>query len=315
MSSLSLIIPIRNRFPLVKRTLASVASQSRKPDRLIIVDNGSNPPVAVALAQELETLRALMPVSIIVCNEEGAPAARNAGLDAADTEWTMFFDSDDIMSASHIANAMAAAESNADADIIGWDAAITDESGQTLRRKNFPSERYLYNAIMHGSLATQCYMARTTLFRNAGGWNLEAKIWNDMELSVRLLLCISSESGFTPRRIIKTPDKAATVSILAHSDSITGSNFSDRAAERDHTLDIIVSYSPTKEITPVLALKRMILAACCRREGNSRIARELYEKSLQEPLSLIHRCALIFAYHYTSMSLPGAARLLMWLFS
>ncbi len=307
MTSLTLIIPMRGRLPLVERTLASVATQTRKPDRLIIVDNGNSPADLAALRVQAERLGQTFSVDIISCSTPGAPAARNAALEVATTEWTMFFDSDDIMLPTHIASACACAEQNPEADIIGWDAVLVNSTGRELRRKKFPTSHHLYHAIMHGSLATQCYMARTDLFRHAGGWNPQARIWNDVELSVRLL-------AHGPR-IIKLTTKEPPVRILVHSDSITGANFSTDAAGRDHTLSLLQSLTPDnpegESFTAILALKRAILAARCRREGRTDLARDLYRRTTEMPISHSHRLLVRFAYHYTALSLPGAARLLL----
>lgn len=303
MNDLTLIIPIRGRFELAKATLASVEAQERLPERLVIVDNGSEPPVSEALAGEIDRLRAKMPVTLADCPTPGAPNARNAGLELADTEWTMFFDSDDIMQPSHIALAMAAAEANPEAAIVGWDAELTDSNGKRLRMKKFPTSDYLFNAVMHGSLATQCYMARTRLFREAGSWNPEAEIWNDVELSVRLLRRIGEE------RIVKTVSGLPTVRIITHANSITGSNFSDGAEKRDHTLDIINGYADDQRTVAILALKRAILAGCCAREGNKEMAKALYTKAIAMPISAFQRMAVRFAYRFTAIGLPGAARI------
>lgn len=306
MSTVSLIIPVHNRWPMAERTFASIAAQTRLPDHLIIVDNNSDADVAENIKATAENLGRIMKVSLVSCIAPGAPAARNAGLKPADTDWTMFFDSDDIMLPDHIAVAMAEAESNSDADIVGWDAVFVDPEGNKLKAKNFPTRHYVYNAVMHGSLATQCYMARTELFRNAGGWNPEAKIWNDMELSVRLLM--------QDPKIVKAHTPHPTVHIVTHPNSITGPDFSSKAAERDHTIDILIAFAEktdNRSLVPILALKRALLAARCQEEGQKVLASDLYTSALTLPLSPIQRLAVWFGFRYTALSLPGAARLLM----
>lgn len=296
---------------MVLNTLKSVESQTRRPDRLIIVDNGSDSATASALRKEADRLNKTMPVTLISCSEPGAPAARNAGLELVETEWTMFFDSDDTMLPSHIASAMTAAEANPGVDIVGWDAVNVGTDGAFQRKKKFPASHHLYHAIMHGSLSTQCYMARTELFRREGGWNPEAKIWNDVELSVRLL-----ETG---PRIVKAHTAEPTVHILVHSESITGPDFSSHAYERDHTIDLLAQYAKThdfgEKLIPVLALKRTILAACCHAEGDRQTAAILYKKALEMPVSGIRLWGLRFAYHYTSLHLSGAPWLLQPIFA
>ncbi len=310
MTTLTLIIPVRGRIHLVLNTLRSVELQTRKPDRLIIVDNGSDMADTAILRAEAERLNRQFPTEIRFCNCPGAPAARNTGIEGVTTEWTMFFDSDDIMLPDHIASACACADKHSDADIVGWDAVIVDNNNRHLRDKIFPTSGFLFHAIMHGSLATQCYMARTQLFLRAGGWNPKALIWNDVELSVRLL-------SLNPK-IVKMATPEPDVLILAHNDSITGKDFSSRASDRNHTIDLLLSFAEKHSfngrLVPVLALKRAILAGCCKQEGADAVADSLYKSALALPINRFQRSAIRFAYRHTAWGLPGAARIVKPLF-
>lgn len=310
MTTLTLIIPVRGRIHLVLGTLHSIELQTRKPDRLIIVDNGNDRADRAILHAEAERLNQQFPTEIRFCDCPGATFARNTGLEGVTTEWTMFFDSDDMMLPDHIASACACADKHSDADIVGWDAVIVDNNNRYLRDKIFPTSDYLFHAIMHGSLATQCYMARTPFFLRAGGWNPKALIWNDVELSLRLL-------SLNPR-IIKMTTPEPDVLILAHTDSITGKDFSSHALDRNHTIDLLLSFAEKHSfngrLAPVLALKRAILAGCCKREGADAVADSLYESALALPINRFQRLAIRFAYRYTAFGLPGAARIVKPLF-
>jgi len=305
MTTLTLIIPVRGRIPLALNTLRSIEMQTRKPDRLIIVDNGSDKADTETLRAEAERLNRYFPTELRRCNCPGASVARNAGLEGVDTEWTMFFDSDDRMIPGHIKSACACADKHPDADIIAWDSVFVDDKNRILRKKKFPASDFLFHAIMHGSLATQCYMARTSLFLRAGGWNPKALVWNDLELSVRLL-------SLNPK-IIKAPASEPDVLILTHADSITGNDFSSRATDRDSTICSLISFAERHSfngrLVPILALKRAILAGCCKREGAAAISSSLYKAALALPINSFQRLALRFAYRYTAFGLPGAARI------
>lgn len=89
----TLILPAFGRQDRLDRALASIAAQTSKPERLIVVDDGSpagisvdvlrNSGVVVDLARHPQNL--------------GAAAARNTGLRLAESEWVSFLDSDDVL--------------------------------------------------------------------------------------------------------------------------------------------------------------------------------------------------------------------------
>ncbi|MGM9859820.1 MAG: glycosyltransferase family A protein [Muribaculaceae bacterium] len=185
-TKISIVIPVRNRADSVCRTLDSIAAQTYRPLRVIVVDNGSTDGSTDAV-QHWASQHCDNNLSLTLLSEAqpGACAARNRGLQAVDTPWTMFFDSDDTMRPEHVARAMAVAEAHPDANIIGWD--VLHHCGSVETRKRFIVKDIVYNNLMHSSFATLRYMARTDLFRRAGGWLLGARLFDDVELGMRLL--------------------------------------------------------------------------------------------------------------------------------
>ncbi|MGM9873279.1 MAG: glycosyltransferase family A protein [Muribaculaceae bacterium] len=185
-TKISIVIPVRNRADSVCRTLDSIAAQVYRPLRVIVVDNGSTDG-STDTVQHWASQHCDNNLSLTLLSEAqpGACAARNRGLEAVDTPWTMFFDSDDTMRPRHIERAMAVAEAHPDADIIGWD--VLHHCGSVETRKRFIIKDIVYNNLMHSSFATLRYMARTDLFRRAGGWLLGARLFDDVELGMRLL--------------------------------------------------------------------------------------------------------------------------------
>jgi glycosyltransferase involved in cell wall biosynthesis len=88
----SVIIPVRNGENTIGRALASLAYQTRRPDEVIIVDNGSRDrTIEVARLWE----RAL-PIKLISCKTPGSGAARNAGIARATSARIAFLDADDV---------------------------------------------------------------------------------------------------------------------------------------------------------------------------------------------------------------------------
>ncbi|OQK15343.1 glycosyl transferase [Methyloprofundus sedimenti] len=86
---ISLIIPTYNRCLLLKRALQSVLEQSRPPDEIIIVDDGSTDNTLDMLNDEFPQL------TIIKQSNKGVSTARNIGIQQSRGNWIAFLDSDD----------------------------------------------------------------------------------------------------------------------------------------------------------------------------------------------------------------------------
>lgn len=88
-ATVSVVIPTFNRASVVTRALESVFLQTRPPDEILVVDDGSNDDTT-------ERVRAAFPgVRLIKQENRGVSAARNAGIRAATGTWIALLDSDD----------------------------------------------------------------------------------------------------------------------------------------------------------------------------------------------------------------------------
>ncbi len=89
MTTVAAIIPTRDRAQLTLRAVASVLAQTRPPDELIVVDDGSRD-------DTLDQLRSTYPgTHMVQLDGQGVSAARNAGIRASNSDWLAFLDSDD----------------------------------------------------------------------------------------------------------------------------------------------------------------------------------------------------------------------------
>ena len=183
-----IVIPVYNRAAVVTATLDSVAAQTARPLRLILVDNNSTDNTAEVL-QRWKDVHASDDFKVDIISEKhpGAAAARNAGLTQVSAPWVMFFDSDDLMRPGHVERALNVADEHPEADIIVWDFIYHAANGREHRRPFIMSDM-LYNNIMHSSFSTQRFMARTELVRHVGDWLTDGRMFDDCELGVRLLL-------------------------------------------------------------------------------------------------------------------------------
>lgn len=302
----SVVIPVLNREDLVTRCLDSVWAQTLRPLDVIVVDNNSTDGTLQRVADWGDARSAFSPDSdfrlrILTEPTPGASAARNRGLAEVETEYTIFFDSDDEMMPVLAESALAAI---GDADIVYWRGDVVGIDGWVTQKPFHRGDllmRHVYNAL----LSTQLYMARTSVFRDAGGWNEEAAVWNDWEIGFRILL-----GG--PRAVAL--DETLT-RIHAQRESITGTSFSGRAGEWERTLDIMVADVERSGLGPrarkrlrrMLLYRGAILAAHYRAEGAEADADRLMDRILDcDMIGFVRKTWLCFLHHYTALGGRGA---------
>ncbi len=86
----AVIIPVYNRAELLLRAVNSVLAQTRPPDEVIVVDDGSTDDPGAALnAPRYKNVR------LIHQSHLGVSAARNRAIESAESDWLAFLDSDD----------------------------------------------------------------------------------------------------------------------------------------------------------------------------------------------------------------------------
>ncbi len=310
---ITVIVPVFNRAGLVERALESIRVQDVRPLRMIIVDNDSTDNSAEVCREwaRKHSDEAGLTIDVIEEKRPGAAQARQTGFEAARSEWVYFFDSDDEMRYGILSAALAEAD---DADIVYWPLIQLDFKEQWSRKpfsKKNQFRRHLYN----GLLSTQAYIVRSDFLRGVGGWNPEAKVWNDWELGVRLLL---------GDPVIKAVEKTGAT-IYPQAESITGLDFHSKHGEWEKTLEMVERRLKALQgerifnrwqlsrtaMLEMVAYRRAILAAHYAREGHGadgdRLLKEAIEKSELTPT---RQRLLKLIYHYTRLG--GRAAYLVW---
>ena len=89
----SIIVPIYNAEKYIKDTIESIIKQSYKNLEIILVDDGSSDNSYSICQNFLYDKR----ITLLSQKNAGAPAARNNGMNIAQGEYLIFFDSDDIL--------------------------------------------------------------------------------------------------------------------------------------------------------------------------------------------------------------------------
>lgn len=301
----SVVVPVFNRQDLVIRCLDSIFAQTYRPIDLIIVDNNSTDNTVPAVKEWMKTHNdSDFRISLLEETFPGAAAARQRGLEAVKTDKILFFDSDDIMHDDLVQRAIYEFHGAGDPDVVLWNGRIIYPDKNVKLLKTKPGN-FFRQHIVHSIFRTQGYMAKTDFIRKCGGWNNNMRVWDDYELGWRI--CLNHP-------VISLINKEL-VTIFHQEQSITGSNFHEKAGQWEKALDEIenmVNLSKEnpcakKRLTAWIDYRRMILAANYLKEGKRDIAANLMNRTLRNSsLSASDKLLLKLLYHYTSCGGRGA---------
>ncbi len=182
-----MVIPTRNRRPLLERSLTCALRQRDVRVEVVVVDDASDDDTPAYLATMDD-----VPVSVLrQAAPTGVAAARNAGLAAARSPWVAFLDDDDLWAPDRLRAQLDELERRPEA---GWacsgavvvDAALGIVGAQRPPApESLPASVLRYNVVPGGASGV---LAATSLVRRLGGFDLGLRILADWDLWIRLAL-------------------------------------------------------------------------------------------------------------------------------
>jgi glycosyltransferase involved in cell wall biosynthesis len=207
----TVVIPTRDRLPLLRRTLASVLRQ-RCSLEVVVVDEASSDGTAAWLAAHpdarVRTIRHSSPL--------GVARARNDGIDAARGEWLAFLDDDDLWAPSKLGSQLDALARDPRAEWSVGGAVSVDEQFRLLRFDDAPPsgrigpEMLKSNCIPGGASGV---MARAELVRRVGGFDTGLSTCADWDLWIRLAFAAPIASVHRPLVAYLVHRRAMTVNV------------------------------------------------------------------------------------------------------
>jgi len=135
-AKVSIVLPTYNRGAFLDEAFQSIREQTLADWELIVVDDGSTDNTRAMV----RTFAASVPqqVHYIYQENQGAYGARNTGLDHVQCEYVAFYDSDDRWLPHHLADCVAALETNPEVDWVYGAGRIVDHAtGRTLAEHTF----------------------------------------------------------------------------------------------------------------------------------------------------------------------------------
>ena len=181
----SVIIPLYNKAPYVKKALETVCAQTYHDYEIIVINDGSTDNSAIIAEDYLNDVEGIS-YQILSQQNAGVSAARNNGVAQASGEYIAFLDADDWWEPTYLERMAQLIEDYSEAGLYGMNY-IYYKPGKTrvaLKCKtgyiNYPKEYYEGSAMMIFTSSSSSMPKR--VFEEMGGFPLGIKLGEDFLL-------------------------------------------------------------------------------------------------------------------------------------
>lgn len=170
---ISVIIPVKNRAQLLRKTLDNLLSQSKRPDEIIVIDDHSTDDFKLVIFDYITDC------TFLNNKGKGPGAARNLGLSVANGKYIQFFDSDDLLSKRKLEVQFEALEKTGADMAYGPYVKATEEADGKWKQEDFvmqafpfSSEHSLTEWMLRGwNAITQACMFRKSFLDQVPIWD------------------------------------------------------------------------------------------------------------------------------------------------
>jgi glycosyltransferase involved in cell wall biosynthesis len=161
MSSVAVVIPCFELGSYLPEAVASVGAQTRAPDELVIVDDGSTDRVTLDALDGCRADGAL----VLRTDHRGASAARNHGIAATSTEYVVCLDADDVLCPSFLERTVEALDAAPEAGIAATNVEFFGDHSGVWR----PPEHSLVKMLAQNCVPSAS-LFRAACWRDVGGY-------------------------------------------------------------------------------------------------------------------------------------------------
>lgn len=186
----SVIIPLYNKAPYVKKALDSVLSQTFKDYELIIVDDGSTDESYIIAKESLEGTK--VNYRLIQQENAGVSTARNNGVTASRGDFICFLDADDWWAQTFLEKMNSFINDYPDAGIYGTNYYYLKNGRQrvcvTTAETGYINYCKVYAEKMQMPLWTGAVCIPRRVFEEFGGFSPQLKLGEDFDLWIRISL-------------------------------------------------------------------------------------------------------------------------------
>lgn len=130
--TVAVVIPVYNCAQYIEEALRSIEAQTRQPDRVVVIDDGSTDESGRVIAQFAAQSR--LPLTIITQVNRGIAAARNAGIRCCEEDLIAFLDGDDTYYPTFLERAAKALALHPELLLCFLDRDVVNAEGKFIRR-------------------------------------------------------------------------------------------------------------------------------------------------------------------------------------
>ncbi|MFQ5510623.1 MAG: glycosyltransferase family 2 protein, partial [Candidatus Krumholzibacteriia bacterium] len=175
-------IPTYDRSEVLRRALRSVTAQTRAPDEIVVVDDGSTDDTPEWLPREFPGVRCVRQP------HRGVSAARNRGVAESSGGWVAFLDSDDEWQPVKLERQLQALHADP-----GHALCHTNETWVRRGRRVNPKRRHaksggfiFRNCLPLCAISPSSVLLRRALFEEVGGFDESLPVCEDYDLWLRI---------------------------------------------------------------------------------------------------------------------------------
>jgi len=284
MVEVSVVMPTHNYGRYLSRAIDSVLSQQGVNVELIVVDDGSTDDTAEILASYGQRLRFFWQ------ENQGAPTARNLGLQKARGDFIVFLDADDWLLSDALGSRLDYLREHAEYGWVYGPCVYHDEQDRDVTAQ-FDDSPFVYRAARKGKVLPYllmgekihvcCVMLKTELARKVGGFRTDLPVLQDYEFWLRV--AADAPAGFI---------EDCNVVVMTHSGSISRSSGDNYRTSLRILQDAEIRYPEAVGLLGRDWQKRMAAvllerAAHLLKDGEKTSARELLQQAIRRnPLQL-----------------------------
>lgn len=184
--SVSVLVPSYNHAPFVERALRSIFAQTRAPEKLIVIDDGSKDESARIIRRVLRDCP--FPNKFVERENRGLSATLNEGFAGTSGDYFTYLGSDDVWLPTFLEKRIELLNRRKDAVLAFGNAYLIDEKDQVIDNTTdwrvYSEERVLENLLRGHPPVTTSVVFRRAALENLR-WN-ENSILEDYELYLRL---------------------------------------------------------------------------------------------------------------------------------
>lgn len=215
---ISVIIPVWNSAPLLRRCLEAISAQtlSRNNFEIIVIDNGSTDDSA-------EVARSVPGVKVLSEPRPGSYVARNQGVREALGKYIAFTDADCVPASDWLEQALAAARHHPEAGVIAGQIELFEE-GESDGPAFSDYERLFSFPQVHaarGNCATANWMSPYLVFEQLGGFDERLKSGGDRQMALRIKAA-GMPLIHVPQMVVGHPVRASRSSLIRKRRRLSG---------------------------------------------------------------------------------------------